>query len=99
MITSTNGSIAKEVFLADDYSGAEILRTRLQEKQDELLDWVNEWHLVDLHALIFTMETTLTMLRSQLDPLQKALLEDLHATFSAVGGSMMVPKRRNGNDT
>lgn len=84
MIVSTNGSISKEIASADVDCVDELLRTRLQEKQDELLAWVNEWHLIDMHALVFVMETTLTLLRSQMSPLDEKLLERLHTTFCGV---------------
>lgn len=61
--------------------------------------WVNEWHLIDMHALVFVMETTLTLLRSQMSPLDEKLLERLHTTFCSVAGAEPVLKREGNHET
>ena len=97
MIVSIHGSISEQIANANE-DPMNLLQHLLQEKQDELLAWANQWHAVDIHALVFIMETTLTLLRSRMDPLDEILLEGLRSEFGAVAGAVPVPIKEDDDE-
>lgn len=66
----------------DDFR-AELLAV-LQEKSAELAEWINGFHLIDRHLIVFLLETAAEGLRSQLSPAEQILLAKLHGDLSTM---------------
>lgn len=82
MIVSAQGSLTERLTHCDDFR-AELLDV-LQEKSAVLAVWINSFHLIDRHLVIFLLETAAEGLRSQLTPHEKAFLGNLHRDLSTM---------------
>lgn len=91
MIVSAHGSLTERLTHADDFR-AELLLV-LQEKSAELTDWINGFHLIDKHLVVFILETTAEALRSQLTPTEEIFLGELHRDLSTMVVEFPVARR------
>lgn len=90
MIVSAHGSLTERLAHCDDFR-AELLLV-LQEKTAELTDWINSFHLIDRHLVVFLLETAAEGLRSQLTPYERQLLGNLHHDLTTLCVEIPVAK-------
>lgn len=82
MIVSAKGSLTERLVTSGDFH-TELLDV-LQEKSAELAEWINGFHFIDKHIVVFLLETASEGLRAQLAPPEELLLDRMHEELSTM---------------